>query len=127
MSCIERSRCRISLATLFCSGAGASQVGVGVVAAVGVAAAVVVVAAVGGPDFGLGLGRAGRVLVTLGGGISLIVGSTDILDRCRLYLLYAINREKKTKGFSKIASKMSPPLDTGTGRRAGPTKINFSI
>jgi len=111
MSFIERSRCRISLATLFWSGGGASRVGVGVVAAVGVAAAaaaVVVVAAVGGPDFGSGLGRAGRVLVTLGGGISLIVGSSDISDRYRLYLVYAINRGKKTIDFSKISSKMSP-------------------
>ena len=92
-SCIERRRCRISLATFFCSGGGASRVRVEVVAAVGVAAAVVVAAiasavvvavavvitaAVGGPDFGLGLGREGRVLVPLGGGISLIVGSSDI-------------------------------------------------
>ena len=69
MSCIVRSRCRISLGTFFCSGGGASRVEVGVVAvAVVVAAAAVVAAAVGGPDFGLCLGRAGRVLVALGGG-----------------------------------------------------------
>ena len=41
-----------------------------------------VAATVGGPDLGLGLVRVGRVLVALGGGISLIVGSSDISDWC---------------------------------------------
>ena len=112
MSCIARCRCRLSLASFFCSGGGASRVGVGVVLVVVVAAIVVVAAAVGGPAFGVGLGAIGgcalEALVVLGGGISLIVGSSDISDWDRLYLVYAINREKKTIDFIEIASKMSP-------------------
>ena len=71
---IVRSRCRISLASFFCSGDGASRVGVGVAVAVVSAAIVVVAAAVGGFYFGFSLGQESRVLVALGGGVSLIVG-----------------------------------------------------
>ncbi len=100
---IVRSRCRISLATFFCSGGGASRVGLEV------AATVIVAAAVGEPDFGFSLGIEGRVLVALGGVISIVVGSSDISDRYRLCLVYVINRERKTIVSSpEIPSKMSP-------------------
>ena len=103
----------LSLASFFCSVGGAPRVEVRVAVAVVVAATVVGTAAVGGPAFGVGLGAIGgcalEARVVLGGGISLIVGSSDISDRYRLYLVYAINLEKKTIDSSpEIPSKMSP-------------------